>query len=469
MPETSTEHDDGLEMKEMFMQLRIRAPHIAALALQTALPLSTLAFACSNTITIPGSGGDGGSDAQGGNAGALGGRMAASGGAASGMSASNGGRAGATVIVVDPQGGEGAGEDEGAAGDATGSAGVPSIDPDDACALSTDTVKAIPSILELVIDTSGSMDWPPGWAPTPDDDSKPPGATKWEITRDALDGAVADLAPEIALGASFFPNTTDEDDGVICLRNEVGVPIARLGSATSAEREAFQGALSGVVPNGGTPTQGAYRFGLEQLSDTNLAGSKFILLITDGTPTCTIDCECNEGNVPVDSDPLIADARAALDDGVRTFVIGSPGSEDTREVLSALATAGGTAKPDCSDDGPVYCHFDMTTEPDLAGALANALDQVSMSLRSCEYPIPEPPDDRTLDRDKVNVLYTPSGGKAETIPRDSSASECTEGWQYSEDGEHIVLCGDACDAAKADVGAKVEVLFGCETVSSEPR
>jgi hypothetical protein len=374
-----------------------------------------------------------------------------------------GGRGGGGILF---EPGGSAGSDE--AGSA-GAAGVPTLDPNQACALSTDTVEALPSVLQLVIDTSGSMDWPPGWAPANPNDSKPPGATKWEITRDALSTAVTSLDAGVALGITFYPDTTDKDPDSLCLRNEVALPIGLLGTSSSKQRADWSAALAAVVPNGGTPTQGAYRFGVQQLDNTKLTGTKFLLLITDGTPTCTLDCQCTDNNVPVDSAGLIADAASALDDGVRTFVIGSPGSEDTRNVLSALARAGGTAPAGCSDDGPLYCHFDMTTQPDLAKGLASALDQVAASLRSCEYPIPAAPDNRTLDPGLVNVLFTPSHGKTKTIGRDPSKSDCNEGWQYSADGNSIVLCGAACDAAKSDVGSKVEILLGCRTVTEEPR
>jgi hypothetical protein len=393
----------------------------------------------------------------------VGGSSATAGEAGATTGGSSGKRSG-TGIVFEPGGAAGTNGEE-----VAGAAGLPTLNPGDACALSTDTVEAVPSVLQLVIDTSGSMDWPPGWAPKNPNDSKPPGATKWEITRDALGAAVDALADDVALGATFFPDTTDDDPDSLCLRNEVALPIDLLGPASSKQRANWSTALEAVVPNGATPTEGAYLFGLQQLDQTKLPGNQFLLLITDGTPTCTIDCECTENNEPVDSGPLIDDAATALKSGIRTFVIGSPGSEDTRDVLSALARNGGTAQPNCSDNGPVYCHLDMTTEPDLAKGLAGALAQVAASLRSCEYPIPAPPNNRTLDPGLVNVLYTPSNGNTETIPRDPSKSDCNQGWQYSSDGTSIVLCGDACEAATSDVGAKVEILFGCKTVSVEPR
>jgi hypothetical protein len=357
---------------------------------------------------------------------------------------------------------------QGNEGGADGEAGGPSIGKGDACATASDTAVALPSVLQLVVDISGSMDWPPGWEPITPDDSKPPGATKWEITRAALLDAVAELPADVAIGVNFYPDTGDSDDE--CLNNRVAVPIELLGAANSAVRRAWEIEVNDVEPNGATPTHGAYLFGLTQLAETDLPGSQFLLLLTDGTPTCNLACQCNEGNVPVDSGPLIEEAGIALQSGVRTFVIGSPGSEDTREVLSELASEGGTAKSDCDDEGPEFCHFDMTTEDDLGAGLTRALQEISQSVRSCEYLIPAPPMGETLDPNRVNVLYTSGGGDTETIGRDPSAGDCDSGWQYSEDGDRVVLCGETCARVRADVAGTVEVLFGCETVTNpEPR
>jgi hypothetical protein len=391
---------------------------------------------------------------------------ASSQGGVAGLSGSGGlsgtgafGAGGSTPIVI---------VDGGSAAEA-GAAGAPSVGKDDACAIGSDTAEALPAVLELVVDTSGSMDWPPGWAPTSPDDSQPPGTTKWEITRDALLAAVESLRGDTALGANFYPNTSG-DEGVPCLLNLVALPISLLGRVSSNVRSTWAAAVNDVQPDGATPTHGAYLFGLQQLAETDLPGNKFVLLITDGTPTCTMDCECTEDNLPVDSQPLIDETASALASGVRTFVIGSPGSEETLGVLSQVASEGGTGKPGCSDAGPVYCHFDMTTTTDFGAGLTQALEEIAASLRSCEYPIPSPPAGQMLERGLVNVLYTSGAGTTETIGRDPSERGCTEGWQYSDDGMSIVLCGEACAKVKDDAEGKVEVLFGCKTITApEPR
>ncbi len=358
--------------------------------------------------------------------------------------------------------------DAAATGPDGGAGATTEVDPGAACAKSTEPTVALPAVLALVVDTSGSMDWPPGWAPATPDDSKPAGATKWEITREALAEAVAALPSEVALGASFYPNV--EQDGAVCLRNDVALPIATLGGRGSLARERWTEALAAVVPVGATPTHGAYRFGLSKLSASSLAGDKFLLLITDGTPTCDLDCQCTEDNLAVDPLPLVREAAAARADGIRTFVIGSPGSEQARDVLSRLATEGGTAKTGCSDEGPIFCHFDMTTEPDLASGLSKALAQITSQVRSCSYPIPAPPQGETLDPDLVNVLYT-AGGETDgaTIAQASSGENCREGWQYASDGLSVVLCPDTCARAQADAQSRIEILFGCETVVQRPR
>lgn len=92
---------------------------------------------------------------------------------------------------------------------------------------------------------------------------------------------------------------------------------------------------------------------------------------------------------------------------------------------------------------------------------------------ACELTIPKPPAGETLDPKKVNVTYTPGtppGGKPEDILRDDSkpCDAGANGWQYNADKTKILLCGDACTKIKADLGAKVNVQFGCETKFKPP-
>lgn len=334
--------------------------------------------------------------------------------------------------------------------------GVTTITRDAACADGTGTADAIPAVVQMVIDISGSMDW------GADGDKFPPrNMSKWDITKAALTAAVETLPANIAVGVNLYPRGGECD-------TRVDLPIALLGAAGSAQRRAFNTAIGRVRPNGGTPTHAAYKFGSETVAASMLAGKKFVLLITDGVPTYTLEC-MGDGQTPVDDQPLIDEVAKSASSGISTFVIGSPGSEPARPDLSQMATKGGTAKAGCSDKGPTYCHLDMTTATDFGKALSAGLADVAGQIGTCEFTVPPAPKGKTLDPKLVNVLYTTGAGKETSIPQDAKG-DCASGWQYDNDQNptKITLCGSDCDAVKADQGAKIDVIFGCTTETNVP-
>ena len=169
---------------------------------------------------------------------------------------------------------------------------------------------------------------------------------------------------------------------------------------------------------------------------------------------------------PADNAPLIqAVADANTMRGIKTFVIGSPGSEPARGALSQMATQGGTAPPGCSDMGPNYCHFDMTTAPDLSAALNEAFKAITGSVITCNYTIPPPSNGMVVDPKLVNVTFTSSSG-SNTIAKDPDppGGACNQGWQYNANSTQIQLCPDTCNLVKADPNAKIEVVLGCSTM-----
>jgi hypothetical protein len=343
----------------------------------------------------------------------------------------------------------GSGPNLNVSGGSGGGTGGP-VSRDDACVSDMATADAAPAVVQLVVDTSQSMSQnPPG-----EDNSK------WNITREALIDGIDALPNSTALGLTFYPNTSNTGD--MCLDNEVAVPVALLdqGQRTDIEQE-----LNGMNVGGGTPTHGALRFGGQTIGAADLPGNKFIVLITDGVPSRTIDCEGTANN-PVDSQPIIDEAAGLLDDDIRTFVIGSPGSEDARSDLSEIAEAGGTDTGGCDHDGPNYCHFDMTTADNLGDALRDALGAIAGEILDCQYAIPTPPSGMVIDRNAVNVVYTPGSGDPETLSPDTTVGDCTDGWEY--DGDNIVLCGPTCDRVQNDPTGSVELLFGCGIQGGPP-
>lgn len=87
----------------------------------------------------------------------------------------------------------------------------------------------------------------------------------------------------------------------------------------------------------------------------------------------------------------------------------------------------------------------------------------------CEYDIPEPPAGGELDYMRVNIRFTPSGGGEQVFPYVGSpdGADCTSGGWYYDDyaaPTRIILCPSTCSAISGDVGGRVDVELGCQTL-----
>jgi hypothetical protein len=342
---------------------------------------------------------------------------------------------------------------EGSGGSESTSGG---FDSNTACVGREAGTELAPSIVELLVDTSLSMD------------ERAPGSnrSKWVETRRVMLEAIDLMPGTTSLGVVFYPDV--EVGAPMCFDRQADVAVNLLGGSTSNQRQTIREAFERENPRGSTPTHDAYRYALDQLAAVDAVGQRFLVLITDGTPTYALNCE-GSGNQsdPSDPAPLIPEAASALGRGMKTFVIGSPGSEGARRSLSQMAQAGGTASDACSNDGPRYCHFDMTEEEDFSVALRDALASIAGIALSCAYDIPEPPNGETLDLTKVNVLFRPPGGERELIPQ-SPTGACSDGWQYSDDLSQVLLCGPTCDRVSSSTG-QLSLEFGCSTSVAPPR
>ncbi len=387
------------------------------------------------------------------------------GGGASGSGSGSGGR----------EAGEGgAGPADGGSADAAQDAGRAGVLPapnvraifTTGCASSSMESTLLPSNLLFVIDRSASMACNP--PPTTDSmvceqdpvavDAMLP--TKWEITRGALRTAIQALPSDTVVGISYFSN--DDACGV---HENPSVPLAKLDDA---QRTGIEASLANVEPSGATPLVGATILAYKHLHDLALAGKihgkQFVVLLTDGqqSDACSDPQLCSGQQACTD---LLVNTEvpkaAGSGVGIKTFVIGAPGSEPARGVLSQIAFNGGTALPGCSV-ALGNCHFDMTTQAKFDQALADALTQIAGRALSCELPLPQPPSG-TLDRTLVNVVYSPADGSDPRLilkddrPCDSGA----DGWQYAPDETNIRLCGPTCDSVRKDRGGRIDVVLGC--------
>lgn len=324
-----------------------------------------------------------------------------------------------------------------------------------------------PAVLEFVVDTSLSMNEVPGATNQP---GRPgmqaaTGPTKWQSTRDALKSVIQTLPDTIAAGLLFYPNMANQARSQpaspdTCVNTRAGIAPALL---TAAQKSNLIAALDATSPNGWTPTDAAYQYAFQTaLVPSQLPGDKYVLLITDGQPTLRGDCTSagngqGAGITPVESQPIVDHVAAALGKGVRTFLIGSPGSEGGRAWMSEAAIVGGTAAAGCKVMGPPYCHLDMTTASDFGAALKAGLNKVTGSI-ACTYDIPDPGQGQVIDHELINLVVTTATGTQLVLP--DSDADCTEGWRIA--GNQVVLCEGTCSRVQRE-GDSIQLLFGCQS------
>ncbi len=309
--------------------------------------------------------------------------------------------------------------------------------------------------------------------------------TKWAITTSALESMLMKLVDSGASAAlSFFSN--DDVCGVS------STPAVALAKVDASQVSAMTAALAATNPSGGTPIVGATILAYDHLYEEagldasggcaqppcGAPGNRFVVLITDGADSCPMEPlqgACG-GEACTDFllDHAVSEARGV---NIRTFVIGVPGSEPARGFLSELALRGGTAKNggNCAADRHAQsgdCHFDMTTSSDLASDLSAALDAISGAALSCEFPVPQVPD--RAPSKNVNVQYRP-GGDGDPVCLAYDERPCdggADGWQFAKDAagqddlSRVVLCGTACDTVKSDPHVRVDVVLGCQALTS---
>jgi len=341
-----------------------------------------------------------------------------------------------------------------------------------ACAEATTTAALVPTNLLFVVDKSGSMNCnaPPSDVECLLPEKKVPSEpSKWESTFDALVGQDVASTEDIderglfprllgtqglSVGLITFPV---DDRCEVLPRGELTTDIQSLDSA---HVKTLRGALD-LVPLGETPLAGAAIRGLDILRaglvSGQLPGNGYLVLMTDGAETCQQAALTD----------LKDDVAVALDGfNIHTYVIGAPGSDGARSLLSELAFLGGTAaSPECDHGSTTAsvgdCHLDLTNSAVFAEDLAGVFAEIAASTQArCDFDVPQ---SAFVDPNKVNVVFTPGGGEEQTIFFDDrDCATAADGWQYaSKEKKQLILCGAACERVRADPSGRTDVVFGC--------
>jgi hypothetical protein len=272
-------------------------------------------------------------------------------------------------------------------------------------------------------------------------------------------------------GATLFP-TQD----VACDSGEEVLPLSAGDALSFAVSGKLGPVLSGLMfeinrrtPRGGTPVAATLGALLPKLRDHG--DQTYVFLLTDGGPNCDGRAQCGpESCIPNLDHALLADnvyceapinccerdlfgpqncldrdgsllaVSALAQAGVRTFVIGIPGSDAFGGLLDQLAVAGGVARA----GSPSYYRVSDADE------LIDTVSKLGLGVAlSCNLRLKEPPPDPAL----VNVFFD-----GQLLPADP-----VNGWGFA-DAQTVQLLGSSCDLLKTGEVLQADIVAGCPVV-----
>jgi hypothetical protein len=324
----------------------------------------------------------------------------------------------------------------------------------------------------LVVDKSSSMSIT---------DEFPDG--RWKTLGDALGVALEQSESRISFGLEFFPFADDPTATPDTCQTPTGMDVLVPVGAGTDTVPVIEKAFTTYAPAGGTPTADALAHALEYFEHgdgKNLPGTTYVLLATDGGPncnadltcdasTCTLNLEdptatmkCNNGSCCdvnldpagptncLDQDRTVAQVGALAKAGVKTFVVGIPGSQFFAHTLDAIAQAGLEENPSGS---PSYY---AVTSSDGPQGLTDVLTRITSGLiTSCRLQLTSTPDDPNYEK-LLNVEIDGAD-----VPQQGA-----DGWSVdtTTSPPTIVLAGKTCDYMEQHGAERVQITYGCPTV-----
>ncbi len=332
----------------------------------------------------------------------------------------------------------------------------------------------------LVLDESGSMNDPPATGQT---------TSKWTIMKSALRTALTQVQDDINFGLLLFPymasgiSPDSNNPAETCavptdVADAVNVPI----ETGAAGVQAVLAKVDGQVPAGGTPTSRALKQAYSYFTvgdGRNLSGSKWVLLATDGGPNCNLGLTCsdstctqnidkkcggginccdNAGYICLDDAAVTTQIQQLALVGVKTFVIGIPGSDAYAASLNTFANAGQMPNKDSLTGDMYYAISATSAQQDLVDAFGTITTQL---IKSCDFPLKTSPQDPTKVTVAVDCAKVPS------VPVGTSADAGVDGYyvDYDQKPAHVKLVGSTCNSISAQGAHHVDVIVGCQGIN----
>jgi hypothetical protein len=305
-------------------------------------------------------------------------------------------------------------------------------DASSTCVKTTPQTKNVPPDVLIVLDRSGSMNQGTDGMNCSDALMNCVGGNKWVQMVTAVTGFLPMAEATVNWGLMFFGAVGGGGNNTCNVGTNADVAPAAMNAARITT------AINGTAPGSSTPTALAIKNASTYLKGLNDGNPKFILLATDGIPTCgKLACPAGSGSTGMQCDDAnaIASVMTAHDtDGIPTFVVGiaTSGADAT---MSAMAVAGGY--PRMGADKPYYPVANATE-------LKAALDAITSMVGSCFFGI-SAIDPKMMKISGVNV--------------DDKPINMTDFTVVGTTG--VQLVGQACQDYMDGKFTKVEVQVDC--------
>ena len=199
-----------------------------------------------------------------------------------------------------------------------------------------------------------------------------------------------------------------------------------------------------LIPNGGTPTGDSLKNLLASSSLRDATRTNFVILLTDGVPTCPTgngQPQANGQPLPADEDLAVSAVRNLRTAKVDTFVIGI--GEDLNNTspaaLNRMAIEGGRARAGTAR------YYQANSVDQLNATLGSVIGMVI----SCNHILPV----RPASADQVEVLLD-----GQPLARDILHQN---GFDYDLLRNQLTFYGPTCDSLQTGQVKKAEVKINC--------
>ncbi len=252
---------------------------------------------------------------------------------------------------------------------------------------------------------------------------------KWNLAVQALNSVVMSTQGQALWGLEVFPS--DDNCGT---SSTLAVNVEK--NAASDVSTALAGINDPYIDGGSTPTPEAINSAVTALQAINDGNPKYILLATDGEPSCDASDDTVKGTV--------AASVAATKAGIGMFVLGlSQVKSDITALESIAAGVVYTTKTQPTTPPPNY--FPVANQ----AQLSTSLESITGSIISCTLQLNSAPPNPSY----VSVT---EGGKG--VPQDTTH---TNGWDFGAGDTTIQLYGTYCTNLQNATITDVSATFGC--------